>query len=324
MSDLTPSQLTEKACELVQQGDLETARILFEKICIEDANNAEAWMMLGTISGEYFQLNDAIGHLEKALSINPKYIDAYLALAKIQQLKGLQENALVNARRATELDPDSAVAWSTLGNMYRKAGKYEEAVSAIRKAISLNPYLPDGHAGLSEAYLCIGKIRQKSGNTDSAMKHYRCAIEFAPGNAEAYALRGMLHLQQNQINEAESDINRSLAIQPDLLVAIFHHGLIARRSGKIRLLQQTTSEWLLRQIQTILQRLIISLWFYRIVYNSRRCGGLTNESWKYCLAFRLLHSRVMSLVSCTTTGKGTTSSGVAGGVSGILPQVTDI
>ena len=72
--------VADQAWALVEAKQLRAARDAFEKLCQLDPGNAEAWMMLGTISGELGELEKATSCLEKAIGIEPEYPDAQVGL----------------------------------------------------------------------------------------------------------------------------------------------------------------------------------------------------------------------------------------------------
>ena len=67
------ASLNDQALELIDCGDLSGARILYERICALDAQDARARMMLGAIFAEAGDLTGAENFLRQSLALQPAY-----------------------------------------------------------------------------------------------------------------------------------------------------------------------------------------------------------------------------------------------------------
>ena len=83
MSVKTTADLIKQADSLLDAGRLQEAKLLFSKVCELDDTHAEAWMMVGVISGELGNIDDAEQCLRKSIEVDVNYADAHYFMATI-------------------------------------------------------------------------------------------------------------------------------------------------------------------------------------------------------------------------------------------------
>ncbi|HXN46205.1 MAG TPA: tetratricopeptide repeat protein [Bryobacteraceae bacterium] len=91
--------------------------------------------------GRAFEAGDvegAIGHLRKALEIDPDYMEAHNNLGARYMALHRFEDAAAEFRRATELDPAAEKAFANLAGALLLLGRDAEAEAAARRAVALD------------------------------------------------------------------------------------------------------------------------------------------------------------------------------------------
>jgi protein O-GlcNAc transferase len=68
------------------------------------------------------------------------------------------EEAVAELKKALEVDPRFADAYLAIGHALHKLKRFPEAVEAIKKAIEINPQDPMYHTSLSTVYRDMGRI----------------------------------------------------------------------------------------------------------------------------------------------------------------------
>ena len=80
------------------------------------------------------KLEEAISEYQKALALDPKFVDALHGLAQAYYAKDDFDNAISSAQRILELDPDDILAWTTISRAYQRKGMVPEAEHAGNQA----------------------------------------------------------------------------------------------------------------------------------------------------------------------------------------------
>jgi tetratricopeptide (TPR) repeat protein len=84
------------------------------------------------------KFDDAIALYQKALDLDPKYIDAIHGLTMCYQAKGDLDKAIELTRRHIAEDPDDILAHTNLSMFYQKKGMVPEAEAAGAEARRLD------------------------------------------------------------------------------------------------------------------------------------------------------------------------------------------
>lgn len=78
--------------------------------------------------------DDAIAAYEKALALDPGFVDALHGLAMAQAEKGDLDAAIAVAERITEASPDDPLGFTSLSMLHQRAGHIAEAEAAANQA----------------------------------------------------------------------------------------------------------------------------------------------------------------------------------------------
>ncbi len=101
-----------------RSGDLKTAKQKLTVITKNDDSISGPWVMLGDISFEEKKYSQAEKYYQQAILINPKNINAYVALAQVQRVLGAYHVAQNTLALALTLWPDFPEAHLNLGILY--------------------------------------------------------------------------------------------------------------------------------------------------------------------------------------------------------------
>jgi TolB-like protein/class 3 adenylate cyclase/Flp pilus assembly protein TadD len=117
--------------------------------------------MLGHISLQKKQHDQAIVEAEQAVALDPNYADAYVTLGSILPFAGRPEEAIGVMEKAMRLNPRHPPSYlSTLGFAYTVAGRYEEALAPLKKSLTLNPNFAPAHITLTACYAELGRLEE--------------------------------------------------------------------------------------------------------------------------------------------------------------------
>ncbi len=155
------------------------------------------------------KLDEAIGHYQQALQVQPDCVEALNQLGAAYYLQGKIGEAIALVQQAIKIQPDFAEAYKTLGNLLQAQGKLDAAMRAYTKAIEIKPDLAEAHANL-------GSMFYQQGRLDEAIASYKRAVALKPDLAGAYWNLGNVSNQLGRLGEAIAYWQRALALKPDL------------------------------------------------------------------------------------------------------------
>lgn len=177
----------------------------------------------GRLAYQREEIEESARHLERALQLFPRYVDALVLYGQIAIGGGQIDEAEEVLALATEIDEYDADAWYYLGAArYLRAGAsgaladMAHAESAFQAALEL-----DGRHGKAAFYLAL--IRLARGEIDRAEQLLAIAIDNEPGFADAYFVQGDIFLRKDQIDEAKTAFEQ--ALWEDDTHAMAHAGL---------------------------------------------------------------------------------------------------
>ena len=174
------------------------------------------------------RLEEAIATYEEALAANPDFAPAHAGLGlALYEAKHYSE-AVETMSQALELDPGLAVAASLRvfsGHALRKLGRRAEADAQYELALDLAPRNAD-----ALDYLAMSLFSQE--RYEEALRHYRTLARINTTSAVTHSnLGAALHyLDRNE--EALVSVERALALDPDLELALVGRAAIRQALGE--------------------------------------------------------------------------------------------
>ena len=169
------------------------------------------------------RVDEAIGHFNEALVLNPAYVEAWGNLGSAWRSKGKMTEAIDCYRRALALRADFAEAHNNLGNIYRDQDDWAQALESYRTAVALRPTDAGMQNNLAHAFKALGQI-------DAAASAYRAVLQIAPAHTEAAVnLAGML--QQSDAAQAIFWYRHALEHNPYSLEAWNNLGCVLHTAG---------------------------------------------------------------------------------------------
>jgi serine/threonine protein kinase/tetratricopeptide (TPR) repeat protein len=198
-------------------------------------------------------IDNAISAFNRALSLDPKYAEAYAALGKaywVGYQEGIgnrewMEKAKSACDQAVANSPNLADGYACLGSVYRDRGEYEKAIAQFKKATALDPKNDDTFRGLAEAYRklnrsaeaeatyrkaidlrpqywagysWLGLFYREEGRYDDAAKMFQEVVNLAPDNFRGYSNLGAIYVVQGKYPQAIDLLEKSVAIRPTVEV----------------------------------------------------------------------------------------------------------
>jgi len=159
---------------------------------------------------DFFQqsnFNDAINEYNKAINLNPNYVDAYGDRGASKANIGQYEAAIIDYQKAEELGMNTSILYSNLGYAYYKLKQSDKALVYLEKAIELNPQ--NGNA-----YRWRGEIKYDKDDNKGAAEDYTKAILNNP-IASNYFARGLAYYYLKDYSTAIEDMSKAIELTPN-------------------------------------------------------------------------------------------------------------
>ena len=218
-----------------QRQSLDRGEKLLEEAIATDPNFAQAHALLGILyvleSGNFLDgakenLARAIRAAERAVELDPRLSDAYLAVGMAKNQQGKNREAIEIQRKALSLSPNSDKVLDALGYSYLHAGLLEEAEAALRRSLELNPNVRVAQLMLTRSLLFQGRIQEAEGEI-------RRAVQPGTDQPEIDAVLALVSYYQGKLDEAEALASKIHGLGPIQERSIFcFAGVVHAARGK--------------------------------------------------------------------------------------------
>ena len=145
--------------------------------------------------------------LNRAISINPSYAEAYLNRGLIRLAINKKESALEDLEKTFSLKPHLKVIWDTIISLKIENKQFIETISFLKELLKLEPN--------NEKILVIqGQCYKQLSQFDFAIESYKKAIEINGNYAEAYGNLGLVLSMINELDDAIVNFKYALSLDP--------------------------------------------------------------------------------------------------------------
>jgi len=179
---------------------------------------------------------------KKAISIDPRYAEAYQVLGAMYERNGRNQDAADMYQKAVEINPQIAEAVTGLSNVYLRMGNLNKVIAIYSDFLAKYPNNPIFQENLAAIYVRrgesqkalkiyedmlvtnpqnvralvnLGFLSSKMGNSTKARDSFERAIMADPRNTDAHNGLGLYYLQTGQKQRAIEEFNQSLMVDPN-------------------------------------------------------------------------------------------------------------
>jgi tetratricopeptide (TPR) repeat protein len=220
------NDLLTAALELHQSGQLDSAAQLYQKILVQEQDNAWALHLLGVLHHQHGQQARAVEEIGRAVALQPNVAAFHANLAEAYRSLGQFDRAAGCCRTALRLWPDFPEAHCNLGLALQGLGRHAEAAEHFHCALRLRPDFAMAHNNL-------GITLRELGQVEDAIEHFRRAVELTPDYAPAHTNLGQLLLDRGQPEEAVEHCQQAVRLGSDLAAAHHNLGNALRALGRL-------------------------------------------------------------------------------------------
>lgn len=209
-AELTDAEYVQSAKAYQDKDELKAAVIELKNALLQNPDNTEARLLLGTV---YVELGDGVSaekELRRAHRLGVAKEGIVIPLAESLLLQGKYGQIIAEIQPQGSLSiSDKAQVHALRGKAYIGDGELEQAAEAFRVAFELEPNLTSAQVGQA-------RLAAVQGNVEEARNWIDKALTGNPEYAEAWSLLGNIELSAGNAAEAEAAFSSAIKLRKDL------------------------------------------------------------------------------------------------------------
>jgi TolB-like protein/Flp pilus assembly protein TadD len=189
-----------------------------------DDSLAEPHATLGVVKRDFeWDWPGAEEEFNRAIELNPGYVEAYHWRSTLLSMLGRQAEALREKKRALAMDPLSVVIRTDLARMFYFARDYDQSLDQYRSALEMDPNFGSAHLWLAHVY-------EQKGLFEEAISELKTGVQLSGDSTFALARLGHGYAIAGQRDEAHAVLKQLNALSSQRYVspydiAMVHVGL---------------------------------------------------------------------------------------------------
>ena len=198
----------------------------FQKITEGDPKDMESWLMLGRLQKIAQNSTDALTAYKKALELDPANEDAMTGLAMVYTDLGDTKAAADLFRKVAEKDPNPR-SLMNLAMVYEQLKDYSLAAEMLRRALEQQP-------GNNELKHALAQDLLFSDQIDDALKVYQDLAEEDPKDEQALLRISKIYQQKRDFAKAHEAADKAKELDPTNLEIQYNDVTLLAAEGRIQ------------------------------------------------------------------------------------------
>lgn len=203
------------------------AKPLIERAIAIDANNVDAWYILGGINWHLEEWQAAVKAYRRAVQLKPDFETAYLDLCRLLLKHDRGELAKSLMQEAIAANPKSAHLYFYLGNINYQQADWSGAETCFKNALQLQP-------GNADFVNSLGQLLLQNGRNREAADCYQRAAQITLLNAGCLNNQGLALHRLGDVYAAIEAFQKALILEPDNAQFLCNLGGSLQISGHLK------------------------------------------------------------------------------------------
>jgi tetratricopeptide (TPR) repeat protein len=238
------------AMRAYRSGQWDTVVTMMEQVATAQPGSADTVYFMGEARRLSGDNQDAINYYKMAIDINANFAPSYLGRARANLSINSKKNVLDDLNKAISLDPNYAEAYMERGLYYARKNDFESAKADLKQAAQINdsPLVEINLARILlatkendtaleaakranqmdvtmvESYLVLGMAYRAKGQIDQAVDVLETYLKYQPDNAEAFAVLGAAYYNRGDYTTAEKNLMQAVRLDKTNSEAYFWLG----------------------------------------------------------------------------------------------------
>src|ERR1700677_1066692 len=197
----------------------------YQKITETDPKDIDSWIMLGRLQKAIMNSTEAMNAYKKALELDAANEDAMTGLATVYADLGDNKAAAEMLRKVAEKDPNPR-SLTSLASVYEQLKDYSLAGEMLRRALDQQPGNSELKAALAEDLLLSNQL-------DDALKLYQEAAADDPKDIKAELRISQIYRQKQDFAKAREAADKAKEIDPNDLEVQYNDVNLLEAEGKV-------------------------------------------------------------------------------------------
>ncbi|NES24537.1 MAG: tetratricopeptide repeat protein, partial [Symploca sp. SIO3E6] len=185
----------------------------------------DAWLNLGYALGSLGRYEKVLESLEKVIDLDPKFVNAWMYLGNALNNLERYEEARESLEKATNLDPKFAISWEDLGYTLNNLERYEEALESLEKAIALNN-------SSANAWINRGDALRNLQQYEESLAACAQALKIDPKQSDYLNSQALTLSLLKDFEQAIVVIDKAINLEPQEALYKANRGIILARAGR--------------------------------------------------------------------------------------------
>lgn len=177
-----------------------------QNILSKDKQNADAYLMMGTVLEESGDNVRALAAYKKSTEMNPFMIDAWINAGELADRMG-EKNSVSYFETAVRVDTNSYTALYALAMHYQNRNERYKALQAFKKINMKYPKVP-------QPYFNIGVLYNELDSLNQAIENFDMAINLDKIYSEAYYAKAVVQERQGNLVDAQRNYSQASTLDP--------------------------------------------------------------------------------------------------------------
>ena len=225
-------------------GDYSTALQAIQSALKVTPQDATLWCTCGAAHRHAMEFEDARVAYERAIQLDPRYLQALSNLGEWHLARGSAEAALEQLDAALAVDPEFFEARVNRVAALFELGRFEAARTEAEKLVESAPDRP-------EPYVNLGNVLVHTGKAKQAVKQYRKALELRPDYAEAHFNLATLLGSQEDLKKAISYLEQQIEAKGESIHRLALLASAHQAAGHLTKAEELCRQIIVRQPQSL-------------------------------------------------------------------------
>ena len=211
---------------LLKNMKVSEATIVARRTYLRFPDDIEGLGVLGSCLRASNHIEESLFYLDKAISLNPSYAEAFInrGLIKLSQKDKL--SALSDFEIAYRLKPFVKPIWKLIIGLKLEFEQFSEMIPILTGMIKIDP-------NNETNFMVFGVCNDKSGKPSEAIEAYSKAIAINPDNAHAHYNLGVIMLELGNQEEAVDFYTKAILLKPDYFDSYYSLGNALKNLGRL-------------------------------------------------------------------------------------------